>query len=91
MNKRIQEIAQLAGIETELDEHGEVKLSTAYGSSLEYFAQLIAQECMDLCSKVEEDDELSDYTGGFRDGALLCQQEIKEHFGVKVAQNKLSP
>ena len=83
MNKRIQEIAQLAGIETEIDDYGEVRLSTAYGSSLEYFAQLIAKECMSICSKVEEDDELSDYTGGFRDGAMLCKQEIKEHFGVK--------
>lgn len=83
MNKRIQEIAQLAGIETELDDYGEVRISTAYGSSLEYFAQLIAKECMSICSKVEEDDELSDYTGGFRDGAMLCKQEIKEHFGVK--------
>ncbi len=83
MKTRIQEIAQQAGIETELDDYGEVRLSTAYGSSLEYFAQLIAKECMTLCSKVEEDKELSDYPGGFRDGALLCQQEIKEHFGVE--------
>ena len=47
------------------------------------FAELIVQECMLQCVKVEDDDELSDYEGGFRDGALLCYQEIKKHFGVE--------
>ena len=23
------------------------------------------------------------YEGGFKDGALLCYQEIQEHFGIK--------
>jgi len=50
---------------------------------IEKFAELIIQECMQCCTKVEEDRELSDYQGGFRDGALLCREEIKSHFGVK--------
>jgi len=47
------------------------------------FAELIVRECMAQCVKVEDDDELSNYEGGFRDGALLCYQEIREHFGVE--------
>lgn len=47
------------------------------------FAELIIRECMALCIKVENDVELSDYEGGFKDGTLLCYQEIQEHFGVE--------
>ena len=50
---------------------------------IEGLARLIIQECMRCCTKVEEDKELSDYQGGFRDGALLCREEIKKHFGVE--------
>ena len=50
---------------------------------LEKFAELIVRECMLQCIKVENDVELSDYEGGFKDGALLCYQEIQEHFGVE--------
>lgn len=49
----------------------------------EKFAELIVRECMLQCIKVENDVELSDYEGGFKDGALLCYQEIQEHFGVE--------
>jgi hypothetical protein len=49
----------------------------------EKFAELIVRECMLQCIKVENDVELSDYKGGFKDGALLCYQEIQEHFGVE--------
>jgi len=45
----------------------------------EKFAELIVRECMAQCTKVEEDDELC----GVSDGALLCREEIKEHFGVE--------
>jgi hypothetical protein len=53
-----------------------------FDGGLEKFAELIIEECVSLCMAVENDDELSDYVGGFRDGALLCQSEIKERFGV---------
>jgi len=45
--------------------------------------ELAAKECMLQCIKVENDVELSDYQGGFKDGALLCYQEIQEHFGIE--------
>lgn len=51
--------------------------------ALEKFAELIVRECMLQCSKVENDDELSNYDGGFKDGAMLCYQQIQEHFGVE--------
>jgi predicted Rdx family selenoprotein len=51
----------------------------------EQLAELIIQKCIGLCADVEVDDELSnhEYEGGLADGAILCQQEIKEYFGVK--------
>jgi len=50
---------------------------------IEKFAELIIRECMQCCTNVEEDRELSNYAGGFRDGALLCREQIKEYFGVE--------
>lgn len=49
----------------------------------EQFAELIVRECVKVCSGVEEDGELSPELGTFADGALLCREEIKAHFGVE--------
>ena len=49
----------------------------------EKFAELIVRECVKVCSGVEEDGELSPELGTFADGALLCREEIKAHFGVE--------
>ena len=46
------------------------------------FAAIITEECMKVCSDVENDTELSDYQGGFRDGALMCREGIKEKFDI---------
>jgi hypothetical protein len=46
-------------------------------------AELIVRECMSLCTDVEEDVELADYVGSFRDGALMCREDIKKHFGIE--------
>ena len=69
--------------------------SLAY--ELEKFAELIVRECLDQCAKIENDCELGNYDGGDQSqalafprgmvfgsgvGALLCANEIKEHFGV---------
>jgi hypothetical protein len=56
---------------------------TCHSTALSNFAVLIVKECVAQCKNVENDDELSDYAGGFRDGAVMCQEEINEHFGVK--------
>lgn len=84
MNERFIEHAKNAGFDVE-------RLMAPYPGgfpredmlALESFAESIIRQCVALCAKIEDDGELSDYPGGFRDGALLCQQEIKEHFGVK--------
>ena len=80
MNERIQELADLAEdyADVIVDQGGE--FHPAYTEKL---AELIIRECMALCIKVENDVELSDYEGGFKDGTLLCYQEIQEHFGVE--------
>jgi len=80
MNKRIRELEKQA---TEIVKCGLNGSSTTESFSRKKFAELIIQECISLCANVECDDELSDYDGGFKDGALLCQQEIKQYFGVE--------
>jgi len=74
MNERFENLAEQAMVHIP----GQTGLHTRT-FSLEKFAELIVKECMAQCAKVEEDDELS----GVSDGALLCREEIKEHFGVE--------
>ena len=81
MNERIRELAKQAAINWQYQE--DVIYSTMTLEQFEKFAELIVKECMLQCIKVENDVELSDYEGGFKDGALLCYQEIQEHFGVE--------
>jgi polyribonucleotide nucleotidyltransferase len=44
-NERIKELADQADIQIEFDDYGEVRLSMAYGSAIEKFAELIVREC----------------------------------------------
>ena len=83
MNEQlIQKLVDETGLKDILADHVK-KYPGLYQEPIEEFAGLIVRECMLQCIKVENDVELSDYEGGFRDGALLCYQEIKEHFGVE--------
>ena len=75
MNERIKELAE------QCYEYSDIHSGMWFNK--EKFAELIVRECMQQCIKVENDVELSDYEGGFKDGALLCYQEIQEHFGVE--------
>jgi len=85
MNERILLLAEQAGLYVDLNGNPWPRAMSAEECEVAYkkFAELIVKECMAQCRKVEDDDEVSDYEGGFRDGALLCYEEIKEHFGVK--------
>ena len=84
MNERIKLLAEQAEIKFESHpQHQGVDTAVIIPTDLKKFAELIVRECMLQCIKVENDVELSDYEGGFKDGALLCYQEIQEHFGVE--------
>lgn len=88
MNERIRELFKRAGGKTSARNLASnpvqvVETHELWDDRIEKFAELIVRECMTLCIKVENDVELSDYEGGFKDGALLCYQEIQEHFGVE--------
>jgi len=75
MNERIKEL-YLQAVEYS---NGQMTFGDTREFFAEKFAELIITECMAQCTKVEEDDELC----GVSDGALLCREEIKEHFGVE--------
>jgi len=82
MNERIKQLLGQAYDEA-VPETWTTLSSEQLGRIYDKFAELIVRECMLQCIKVENDVELSDYEGGFKDGALLCYQEIQEHFGVE--------
>ena len=64
MNERIRELIMSMGIIPE-DEHYEV-------------AELIVQECLQLCINVHTDADRPFSVPG----SLHCMEEIREHFGV---------
>lgn len=76
MNERIQALALQAGVFAG-DFAGAGLYSIHNRDEVEKFAQLIVQECIQVCSNVEADTEMD-----LSDGALVCMAEIKEHFGV---------
>jgi hypothetical protein len=84
MNERIKELYKQAHVViTAYDPSNNMLPYETTVLNVEKFAELIVRECMSLCTDVEEDVELADYVGGFRDGALMCREDIKQHFGVE--------
>lgn len=94
MNPRFKELAKAAGLKQTKWADAEIGVepvriwqeSLNNPGSLEKFAMLIVQECMQCCDKVDNDnydDITPDCATGMRDGALLCKIAIKEQFGIK--------
>ncbi len=78
MNERIKEL------EKQADEYfDDLSIEFSREAWMEKFAELIVRECIQQCLNVEEDGELYKEPGTFADGALLCREEIKAHFGVE--------
>ena len=78
MNERIKQLALQAGAYVSLtDEHyGNLLLSG--DDTIEYFAELIVGECVDICHKMaEESDSYAVHDGD------TCAEQIKQHFGVE--------
>jgi len=83
MNERIKELAFRAMSINQKVSDDSFFVEVSKLNEFERFAELIVRECMSLCTDVEEDVELSDYVGSFRDGAMMCREDIKQHFGVE--------
>jgi len=73
MNERINQLADQADIRWLLE----------FYPSLETFAQLIVQECADLCEHQANKEEYDQYDMGMQVKAEDIKILIKEHFGVK--------
>jgi hypothetical protein len=84
MNKKIQELVEQCTTTSTSYFYGRGNITDTYFDH-EKFAQLIVLECVECCARIETDPELSDYQGGFRDGAQLCRAEIQEHFDISVS------
>jgi hypothetical protein len=81
MNKRIKELAELAGLYDEKTPE-EVPEFTA---SFEKFAQLIVRECADVIFNGQFSDEECEgntHRLSYNNGRFGARKDIKEHFGV---------
>ena len=75
MNERIRELArEAAGGLLDYTAEGEWKLSQ---NEAEKFAELIVQECVQVCNDVDAEYEGEDVL------ATWCARAIKDHFGVE--------
>jgi hypothetical protein len=74
MNERIRELAEQAGIETEFDDYGEVRISMAFRSALEKFAELLIKDCANIVNSLEQHEGQGD---------CYTVEYLKERFGVE--------
>jgi hypothetical protein len=81
MNERIRELAEQARAESSQWLGSKPAITITY-DEFEKFAELIVKECVEQCSKalVEHTGQPS-VTHNYAVG--LCQDRIKEHFGVE--------
>ena len=79
MNKRIQELAEQAGLRfTQLMSNPMVPVVDGKETDLEKFAELIVRECVAICQDTDGEDNTD-----ARSGRQDCAVEIREHFGVE--------
>ena len=90
MNKRIKELADLAGFirfSPEEDPQTPIDWSCEYDIELEKFAELIIRECaqtlIDNTPVLDEYDAEEDWDKGYDRAMKDCVHHIKEHFGVE--------
>jgi hypothetical protein len=75
MNERIRELADKIWAEEYWDNPATDKLLPA---QLNKFAELIVQECVDICQDTDGEEDAMALCG-----RLDCAVEIKQHFGVE--------
>ena len=81
MNKRIQQLAEQAGMYVDLNGNPWPKWMSAEECEAAYkkFAELIVQECANHCDLLLDHKISSEWSRGTHD----CSRAIKKHFGVE--------
>jgi hypothetical protein len=83
MNERIKQLAEQAGITTNLDtDYYEKDMNKWVDYFSEKFAELIVRECIGCCEQVIS-DPVPKNVDTWLNGGSQCMAEIKEHFGVE--------
>jgi hypothetical protein len=91
MNERIKELAAQSGMiyyskTKALDNANDGMTVIPSLDGLEKFAELIVQECAQICKTVGGDqvsNASKDYQVGREMGAEVCYNQIRKHFGVE--------
>ena len=88
MNERIKELAEQAGITTNLDtDYYEKDTNKWVDYFSEKFAELIFQEMLGMLEQYTQDsfpeDEPDDFDKGYLAGLYTAQKAVKKHFGVE--------
>jgi hypothetical protein len=86
MNERIRELAEQAKFMAEEDINRQISYNAELKAFAEKFAELIALDCMKLCTEVKEDlftIEDNDKRDLAEMAATFCYEAIKSEFGVE--------
>ena len=92
MNKRIQALAEQAGILKEQSVKAKIVKNEdgTWTSILEYpdlekFAKLILRECINVCEPVLDEpyEDMSEFGKGLVEGQDVAVEKIRQHFGVE--------
>jgi hypothetical protein len=79
MNERIKELMEEAGI------YDFVIESMGINEELEKFAELLIQQCINVCEPVLDEpyEDMSEFGKGLVEGQDVAVEKIKRHFGVE--------
>jgi len=82
--QRIRELAEQAGITTNLDtDYYEKDMNKWVDYFSEKFAELIVRECADACYKHKDVESFGIYPVRVAMVTKACSDNIKQHFGVE--------
>lgn len=81
MNERIKELAKQARQIGEYVNYGQIRLSTEQFE--QKFAELIVEECAEVCRRQQYYDADDEYKRGVNGGSFTCMNAIRRHFGVE--------
>jgi hypothetical protein len=77
MNERIKQLAEQAGLQPFED------CGPKYVYKMEKFAELIVQECAEICRRQQYYDADDEHKRGVNSGSYTCMNAIKQQFGVE--------
>lgn len=82
MNDRIKELMN-ESVRFHWDHDGQAYEAQVHPEDLEYFAESIVQECIELAADSRYENTRSEYYEGFNEALIYMGNKLRKHFGIE--------